>query len=203
MPALPPVSATSRVVLNWVYAGIACANVLHYRGQTQASAPNADDIAARIAANYTTGTAGFSPSTASLIGIKVTPLDENGGPPTETTAGYPKTGANSSAQLPNNVTAVTTFRTAFGGRSRRGRAYWVGLSENGVTANVLEESVRSEIQAFWERMRILEAGTGENVFELVIVSYWSNNALRTTPLVTPVTSVTTNASIDTQRRRLT
>jgi hypothetical protein len=202
MPTLPPLPNVSRVVLTWTYGGVACANVLHYRGPNLTGPPDSDDIAARIAANYTFDTAAISPTTASLTGIKVTPLDPTQGPATETTVGYPKTGSNTSPQLPNQVTAVTTFRTAFGGRSFRGRAYWIGLTEGGVIANVLDETVRAQINAYWERMRILEAGSGEVQFELVVVSYYSGGVLRTTPVATAVTAVSTNNRVDTQRRRL-
>ncbi len=202
MPVLPPVANTSRVVMNWLYNGERCANVLHYLNTDSTGGPTAADIAPDIIAAYSGVTIVHIPSTAILQSIIVSPLDAGGSPPVEWTTGLPVPGQSASPSLPNNVTVATRFNTAFSGRSFRGRAYWIGLVEGDVVANTLNPDMVLAINNHWETLRILEPAAGEATYQLAIVSYISAGAPRPTPIATPVASVSTNNIIDTQRRRM-
>lgn len=202
MPALPPVPNVSRVVLNFTFAGQRCANVLHYLNESELGSPDAEDVGAAIRSIYNVYGKVHAPATVSLDSITVTPLDPDPAPSVDYVNSLPIVGTNASPALPNNVTVATSFLTPFRGRSFRGRAYWVGLAEGQATDNTLSSTARDGINIFWEQMRVLEAGVGEVNFLLCVVSYYSNNALRAQPIATPVSSVRTEGTIDSQRRRL-
>ncbi len=202
MPVLPPVANVSRVVMNWLYNGQPCANVLHYLNVDGTGGPTAADIAPDIIAAYSGVTIAHIPTTAILQSIIVSPLDAGGSPPVEWSTGLPVPGQSGSPSLPNNVTIATRFTTAFAGRSFRGRAYWIGLVEADVVANTVTAEMVGVINALWETLRILEPAAGEATYQLAVVSYISAGAPRAVPVATPVASVSTNNVVDTQRRRM-
>jgi hypothetical protein len=202
MPELAPVANVSRVVMSWTYNGVRCANVLHYMNMDNGGGGNAAAIAPRIIANFAGNPINHIPNSAQLDKITVTPLDEFASPPEEYLTGLPLQGTSPIGALPGNVTLVTTFKTQFGGRSYRGRSYWIGLHEGDVFGNNVTGEMRGIVEGFWELMRVLEPATGEATYQLCVVSYYANKGLRTVPVATPVVSVSTNTRIDTQRRRM-
>ncbi len=202
MPPLPPVASTSRVVLEWTWAGQLCANVLHYLNTTGSGGPQAADIGAKIVGNFNTATRAVITTGCALTRIGVTPLDPSPPPSQDYATGLPLAGTSGSPSMPNNVTAAASFRTAFRGRSFRGRAFVVGLTEAGITANAIEPTVITAWLNFWEAMRVLEPTGGEATYQLAVVSYMSGGVLRPVPIATPVTSITMDGIVDTQRRRL-
>jgi hypothetical protein len=202
MPQLPPVSDVTRVVYNFLWNGERCANVVHYKNIDGAGAPDADRLGAAIRSSYDVFGDPYAANTCSLTSLTITPLDELGGLSREYTTSMPIVGTNVGPSLPNNVSVVTTFNTGIRGRSYRGRAYWNGLTESMVVANTLDSSPLAGINAFWENVRIEEPSTGEPIYQMCVVSYVSGGVLRAVPLATPITSVNTNATLDSQRRRL-
>jgi len=114
----------------------------------------------------------------------------------------PNAGTLASPALPNHVTVATTHRTALRGKSFRGRSFWIGLAESQVTANTVASGTVSSIGIFWENARLLDSSPTADFWRQVVLSYVSNGAVRATPVATPVTSFSTNPTIDSQRRRL-
>jgi len=111
------------------------------------------------------------------------------------------TGSRASLILPNSVTVATKFATGYTGRSRRGRAYWIGLTENMVTGNQLEPTEATSITDSWAGFfgDIYAAMPGT---QHVIVSYCGDGEWRDSALITAVTNYSTDNNIDSQRRRL-
>lgn len=105
------------------------------------------------------------------------------------------------AGLPSNVTVTTKFASGLSGRSQRGRAYWVGLTELQVTGNALVEGFALQISEQWGNFfaTIAELDPSPNH---VIVSYCHDGSWRTTAQVTLVSSYVTDPNTDSQRRRL-
>jgi len=137
----------------------------------------------------------------SLEAIEVTDASVEGGMGIEYTTGLPLAGINSSGDLPNNVTIATKLATGFTGRSRRGRKYHVGLAQDALDTD--SNHVTSAFQSFMDAAyntlidALITAG-----WNLIVASFTSGGAPRTEALVTEVTNATTNAAIDSQRRRL-
>lgn len=105
------------------------------------------------------------------------------------------------AALPSNVTVTTKFASGLSGRSQRGRAYWVGLTELQVTGNALVEGFALQISEQWGNFFALLSELDPSP-DHVIVSYCHNGAWRTTAQVTLVSNYVTDPNTDSQRRRL-
>lgn len=114
------------------------------------------------------------------------------------TGDQPGTAIN--AALPNNVTWAIQFRTAFRGRSGRGRNYALGLTEGQVAGNQISPALAAEyIEAYQELAADLEGGD----YKHVIISKYDNKTPRVTGLNRLVTAYSyANLVIDSQRRRL-
>jgi hypothetical protein len=141
-------------------------------------------------------------NTCILSAVITTSLGTVGAPGTLYTTGLPKVGTNIQPQLPNNVTIAMSLNTALRGRSFRGRIYHIGLTENDVTLNTIPGTTLTPLIAAYEAARLLAAGSGSQTFQLAVLSYYAAKAIRTTPVATPVTSISSDGIIDAQRRRL-
>lgn len=115
------------------------------------------------------------------------------------TDGLPVAGQRNNPALPNSVTLAVHWGTGRVGRSTHGRTYVIGLTEDMVDKNTCTEA--AGIQAQYDALRTTFDNVSVNV-EFSIVSFVSNNAWRTEPLVTPITGVAVESTIDSQRRRL-
>lgn len=103
--------------------------------------------------------------------------------------------------LPNNVSVAVTARTHFGGRSYRGRTYWMGLARSMTDGtNALTPTARSGLVSAMAdlRTRLLE-GAGAT---LVVLSFASNKFWRDTAVATPIINFSCDGVLDSQRRRL-
>jgi len=113
----------------------------------------------------------------------------------------PVAGGISSAALPGNISAVTSFRTANRGRSARGRNYMAGLAESSVTDNTLLLALVNDLVAAYELF--LGGGTFPAGWIWSVVSRYLDNAPRSSALVQEITDVlVTDLTVDTRRGRL-
>jgi len=202
MPQLPPADGVTRAVLQFRYDTQVCANVLHFVAADGVDAPDPTELASRLVAKWKAQLQPFMPATVILDRVIVTDLSASGPPPVEFTTGLPAAGSGGTIQLPNNVTLAFTLRTAFRGRSFRGRVYHVGISEAAVTGNVMSGSALDQALAFYTGLIALAGDVGEPIHKLVVLSYFTGGAVRPSPVATPVTSISTDGVIDSQRRRL-
>lgn len=131
--------------------------------------------------------------------IYVTDLGTEGGGtstfvPTTTT-----TGANVNTSMPNHVTLSVSARTNRSGRSYRGRSYFIGLTQNVVTASRVSSGAVAAIQAAYNTLQntYIEQGV------LVVLSRRNNGAERLAAVGEPIVQwVIVDDVIDGQRRRL-
>lgn len=109
------------------------------------------------------------------------------------------TGAVTGQAMSNNNALVTSWSGNVSGRSTRGRSYLPVVNETTGNGNfVTTVTANALVTAGLDLLTNLIA----DGFRLVVASYVSNKLPRLSALLTPVTSVTTNTRIDSQRRRL-
>jgi hypothetical protein len=177
-------------------------NVLHFRKPTAWDAVSLDTLANQAFAAWDAHIAPMTSNAVTLEVIKATDVAVEDGLGVEVD-GDGHTGTHTSAAaMPLGTTAATKFSSGFTGRSRRGRAYFIGLSKDQVSNNQLATGVAADLSDMWAAF-VADIAADMTGVEHVIVSYCHDNAWRTNAVVTPVTDYTTNQDIDSMRRRLT
>jgi hypothetical protein len=102
--------------------------------------------------------------------------------------------------LPGNIAFCVSFRTAFRGRSFRGRTYLCGLTESRVTENLVPLSWANAVIEDFDN---LSAAMTTEGWTLSVVSRFTGGAPRVEGIHTPVSNILfTDLRVDTQRRRL-
>lgn len=115
------------------------------------------------------------------------------------------TGDVTGGSMPNNVTLTTKFASGFSGRSRRGRVYTPGIPRVSVGTSAINEVtpvVAGQFSSAWGTFFENIVTLVDNATNHVVVSYCAEGEWRTSGLVTPITAYSTNATLDSQRRRL-
>jgi len=104
--------------------------------------------------------------------------------------------------LPSNVTWVATLRSAFTGRSARGRFYTMPFTDLGLASiNAVTSTFATAIIAFLEDV---QARVTTNGWEMVVVSRFHNKTPRDPGIFFPITDIVArNLLTDSQRGRLT
>lgn len=101
--------------------------------------------------------------------------------------------------MPSTVTIAVSLRSAFSGRSRRGRLYHVGLTENMVEGDYLTSG---DATGLITRYETLKTSLELDGFRWCVVSYVSNGLPRTSGLKTIITDIVlTDLKVDRQNRR--
>lgn len=108
-------------------------------------------------------------------------------------------GTRASPAMPSNIAVCVTKRSSFAGRSRRGRIYYAGITEDWMVGNILSAGLVEDLldahTAMFAAWAVAEAG-------LVIRSLYTGNVARTEGVKTPVISFSVDQRVDTQRKRL-
>lgn len=202
MPTLPPADGVVRAVLFMRIDSQEVRNVLHYVVPEGGVEPNPAVLAERLWNEWNANIRPAVSNALSLYQVVCTDLSAGSAPGSVFAGASPLVGAEVSAALPNNVSCVFSLKTALRGRSYQGRIYHIGLTEQQVTANAVGATFLTTLLTGYRALRLLEGASGEPTFQLAVLSYWLNKALRATPVSTPVTLITSDGVIDSQRRRL-
>jgi len=150
---------------------------------------------------FDTHLAPITHSGTSLQAIEVTDISSESDDGIIYTTGLPSPGTSSGDPLPNNVTVATKLLSGLTGRSRRGRKFFVGMSDNNITADRqhISGAMQTALQtAFTE---LLDAITAES-WTWVVTSLVSGGVPRVAGLNTAIIAVATNLVLDSMRRRL-
>lgn len=195
-----PVPNTAQLdfIFNW--DGQVCLNVLHYVKATPWTQTQLQELTTAAIVKYTAQFNTNNPTTLALNTVRATDLASENGPRYENGTNLPVIGSNGSPSLPNNCAVVITKRTAMRGRSFRGRIYHMGLTEGSVTGNIVIAASLSAIIARWATFLSLTI-TGDEPL-MCVVSRYANKLPRSTGVATLVTNLTSDGTIDSQRRRL-
>lgn len=197
-----PVSpGVTRAVLKFTYQGQECANILHFKQAGAGAAPDPAALGSRLSNWW--GATGKNRSTlaVNLDQIICTDLSENGAPGFITTPPQPANGS-ATPSAPNNVTMVMSLHTALRGRSFRGRIYHVGIAQSNLSGNTIIEAYRASLIAGYTPLVVLTGGVGTPDFVLGVLSTFHLGAPRAEGLFTPVTTISCDGVVDSQRRRL-
>lgn len=116
-----------------------------------------------------------------------------------TNEALPIVGDQASPPMPNQVALVTTKKSNWTGRSKRGRTYFTGLSEASVVGNDADATLITNFQTTLTDMIV---NMDLNGYNLVVYSLYTDGAPRASPFITVVSALSTNIRVDTQRRRL-
>lgn len=88
--------------------------------------------------------------------------------------------------LPAQNTIAMSLRTGFSGRSRRGRLFHVGLSEDLVTNSTISSAGSTTLT---DAYNDLIAQLSATDWDWVVASFYTNKLPRTTALLSPITNV--------------
>lgn len=106
---------------------------------------------------------------------------------------------NGSPILPMNVTVAVNYLTNLAGRSCRGRGYFVGLAEDQVTGDGINETVRTEIAACFQELIGHATNAG---YTWVVCSRHFNGVARAQAATFPITGIKVGNVVCSQKRRL-
>lgn len=108
-------------------------------------------------------------------------------------------GLYTSPALPAQNTIAISLRTGLSGRSRRGRTYHVGLTEEQVVGSRVVLATATGLAAAYTAL--IAAVDGDD-WQWVVASYVSNGAPRATALLTPITAcILTDTIVDSMDTR--
>lgn len=199
MPFIPTPNALE-AALKWDHHGIEVCMVLHFGFS---GAPGATERANLATAMHTWWTNQLKPFVCPpylLKEIDIRDLSSSAAPVTVLSVSPFEAGTSAGSPSPSNVALVVTHRTAARGRSYRGRSYVFGWS-GGVLTNediVSTGFVGSILGAFdWLRTPVnVAAGIWS------VLSRFTANNPRSQGVMTPITAVSADTIVDSQRRRL-
>lgn len=202
MAFVPAASTVRATPIFQTAGGNEAANVFHFR-KGAGGVISAGDLAtvADFLAGVYLGSYGNTASTAwALQRIELRAMDVADGPVLTYTDDMPVPGTRTSPALPDNVAACVTLYTGLAGRSRRGRVYHGGLTEDAVANNTMIQNYADNLDTLYDT--IITAATF-NVWDWVVASFTSDGAPRVTALLTPIFSATVrDLRVDTMRKRL-
>jgi hypothetical protein len=198
MPFVPiPNAAQLEFIYSWDLQSVE--NVLTYRIPTTPTVADLQVLCTAAIAWWSANLKPLQSNQAALFSVKATDLSTQTGPVVEDTTGLPIVGTGGTASVPNNVSCAVKLITNNRGRSFRGRIYHIGLPSSVVTGNTVSTTTRTALRNAW--LAALTLGTSP-IWTLCVGSRYTANAPRITGLATPVTDISVNNVVDSQRRRL-
>lgn len=128
---------------------------------------------------------------------KIVGLTRNLTPPVsgEYATGFPLTGSGGVDELPHQVGLVVTHKTAYAGRSYRGRHYIPGMDESKATAGLFTSTAVNAIQTYYDDLVAALGAAGSNADYQWVV--WSDKL----SIATPVTQAIVRNNPGVVRRR--
>lgn len=201
MPFIPVID-TARLELIYVAGLNICQNVLHVKNATFWTDATLETLCMVAASWWGSEMVPEVSDDVVLSVVRATNLGEAESYQFEYAPTSSNQGTRASPIMPLSVTVAIKFGTGLTGRSRRGRAYHVGLCEDQVEGNAIVSARNTAIVAAWNEFPVVLAGESP-FWQHVVVSYISNGVPREEGLATPIQSYSSDGLVDTQRRRLT
>lgn len=198
MPFIP-CPETCRAEMFMVADGQKMENVFHFRDHVPFTVERLEDVSVLLQNWATTRWALVASEHCSVVGFKITSLQNATAPVYEPTIGEAIPGLVAQDMLPLNVAAVVSWKTALRGRSYRGRTYHTGIPVTFVSGSLLLPVVQGSLVTEYSA---LLAAAISNDFQMVVCSLIHDNAVRLEGVATEIISLAVDAPLDSQRRRL-
>lgn len=199
-PAFIPAVNTAKLTMNYLLRGQQVMNVHYFRNTAGWDAASIEELAIEAAAAWGAHMSALQPVALELISVVALDVDTSDSFTFELPVG--SNGTALGEALPGNVTLAVKFLTGFSGRSRRGRMYWLQLTEGQVDGDTVDEEFLPDllngVAQFFQAIETAMATVTH-----VVVSYCNDGAWLSSALITGVTGYTSEGIVDSQRRRLT
>jgi hypothetical protein len=206
MPALRPAAGVARVVVSGKIEGVACNNVFHTANQATPlanwSPADLASLAGAVRSCYDSFIRPLLTNAYVLGDVTAVDLSSSTGAAATVSGSGPGTGASPSA--PANAALCVSWRVAMHYRGGHGRSYFSGLPS---TAIFNANSWLGATQTAWTTAagfikNSLTATYGAATCQMIMLRRYSDGAELATPLQVPITGVSVDSRIDSQRRRL-
>lgn len=203
MAYIPGPAGLTKCALNWTQTSERCVNVIYVDRGELAVDGCANTVMDVFAVNLAPG----MNNNTSLDFVVATDVGPTLGVVAVSTVA-PALGLATAQALPNDKSVVATLRTAAGGRSGRGRFYTMGMTIGDITdadPNHITSARRTAIDGWFDD--VLDGLSADGI-TWGVASYFSgvdgggHPIPREVAVFNPITQITVNTRIDTQRRRL-
>lgn len=195
------VSADKTVKVDVIYVldSQRCIMTSHWKKPTTVTEENLQDMADTMGTWWAANVLPFQSNVPVLQRVEVFDLSYYGAP-MRSSADILTAGGVSSASVPNGSAVCITKRTDLRGRSYRGRMYLPGWPTTKVDSpTTINGAWLAELVGNFADWLVPSLFEG---FTAGVLSYFFNGAQRSTPEFTPISAISADTSIDSQRRRL-
>lgn len=194
VPGVIQLQAVYRVV------GQTCENVFHCKHTGSIGATELFALTAVVRNWWHTVEKAAHEADVSLVKVMATDLTTQTSLGVEEPATSPSTGtAVGSVTMPNNVTVAVKWLTGLRGRSFRGRTYHVGIRAIQTSGQEITTSMQTLLASNYTTLWTSLNATGD---VMGVVSRFHDKAPRVTGVFTPITGLSIDLTLDSQRRRL-
>jgi hypothetical protein len=173
-------------------------NIWHVKAPGSVSTADLDDITA-AALTWWEANTGYFHTSYTLQNFTATDISVENGQQTVLPAGSTNAGSATGTAAAANAAACVSLRTAYTGRSFRGRTYFGGLAQS--TLNSAQTMPTITAASYATLMTDLIDGLSAVGQTLCVLSRVAAGVVRVTGLLTEVISVLCDTKIDSQRRR--
>lgn len=198
-----PVPDTAQFRMQFTLNTEQCENVFHCKSEDAWDSTKLNLVAGTFGNWWISEMRGLAHTGLTLRRVIGTDISVEGGDSVEWNEGLPVAGTGGSgAGLPNNCTLAVKWGTGHAGRGFRGRTFHMGLSSGQLSApNTVDSTVLNNIREGYDALRTALDNVVLNC-EFSVVSRYYNGAIRMPALATPITGVSIENILDSQRRRL-
>jgi hypothetical protein len=180
--------------------GSVVVNSLHYAMDEDPDETAMLDLADAIIDTWVTYLRQSFTNGITLQFVRVTDLHAEYAPSVERPVTSNGSGEGTGDSVPANCALQLGLKTAYRGRSYRGRVFLAGLQETNVTRSAWQPSLITQIQTLWLHMLSHETAVGPAV--LCVASRIQGGVERTTGVLTPVLTLIASPYVCSQKRRL-
>lgn len=199
MPFIPTAN-TVKAVLKYNWANQVIVNDFWFKFATAPSSADRSFLAGDMHTWWTSQIKPYLSHQVGLTEIDIVDMSTQSGPVTQVILSSPEVGGDAGPSVPLNAALCGSLRTAQRGRNYRGRVYVPGIPESyndtpGTFQSTIVGNIVTALSWFI---------TPANVHSFIwsVVSFYLNKTARSSGLATPITAVSADTLIDSQRRRL-
>jgi len=187
------------ITISALQNGVPIVNIIHTRASTSATLENLEGIADAVIAWLDEWVMPETHPSYVVQVVKVRDISSETGLSVEIAPEDTVQGTAGGSAAAANAALVASFRTGVAGRSFRGRMYFGGLAQQGLTnAQTMGTSTANAYAGMIQQLIVALETVGQ---VLCVLSRVADGVRRVTGLLTEVIQVIVNTKIDSQRRR--